>query len=68
LTKSLPRYRFELLKDKIGLPQGRPSWGGMSASNIHSAGLQEYWCCIVRIMCWSSGILMLLGLYSLNLN
>jgi hypothetical protein len=25
LTKSLPRYRFELLKDKIGLPQGRPS-------------------------------------------
>jgi len=25
LTKSLPRYRFELLKDKIGLTQGRPS-------------------------------------------
>ena len=25
LTKSLPRYRFELLKNKIGLTQGRPS-------------------------------------------
>jgi len=25
LTKSLPRYRFGLLKDKIGLTQGHPS-------------------------------------------
>jgi hypothetical protein len=29
LTKSLSRSQFWLLKDKIGLINPRPSWGGM---------------------------------------